>query len=192
MQEIKNITGIVAVLLAFASYIPYLRDTISGKTKPHIYSWFLWGLESMIAFGLQVSGNAGIGSLVTLSVGIICFIIVFLGLRNGQKDITKSDKFFFVAALISVIVWVFVKQPVISVVLVTTTSILGFVPTVRKSWNAPHSETLITYAINGLRHFLSVLALTKYSLLTWLYPGAWVFANGFFCLMLIIRRREVR
>ena len=90
MLTIKYLIGVIAVLLTFVGYVPYIRDTIKGKTKPHVYSWFLWGFVTIIAFALQVSGNAGIGSLVTLAAALVSFVIFALGLRNGKKDITKA------------------------------------------------------------------------------------------------------
>jgi uncharacterized protein with PQ loop repeat len=37
----KEVIGIIAVIFTFVGYIPYIMDTIKGKTKPHIYSWFI-------------------------------------------------------------------------------------------------------------------------------------------------------
>lgn len=42
----KEIIGVTAVLLAFISYAPYIRDILKGRTKPHVYSWFVWGFVS--------------------------------------------------------------------------------------------------------------------------------------------------
>ena len=70
MPEFKTVISIIAVLLTFIGYIPYVRDTLSGKTTPHVYTWFIWGLVTAIAYGLQVSGGAGVGSWVTLVVVI--------------------------------------------------------------------------------------------------------------------------
>ena len=191
MLPIKYFIGIVAVLLTFVGYVPYIRDTIKGKTRPHVYSWFLWGFVTLIAFALQVSGKAGVGSLVTLAAALISFVIFALGLKNGKKDITKADTVFFIAALIAIVIWIFAKQPVVSVILISAIEMLGFVPTVRKSWNKPHSETLFTYELNAFRHGLSVFALQRYSIITWLYPVTWVLANGLFSIMLLIRRRRL-
>lgn len=91
-MEVKYLVGIVVVLLTFVGYVPYIRDIIKGKTKPHVYTWFLWGLVTSIAFALQISDRAGIGSLVTLAAAIVCFIIFFFGMRIGEKNITFSDK----------------------------------------------------------------------------------------------------
>ena len=54
MSEIKNLLGFVATFLVLVGYIPYLRDIIKGKTKPHIYSWFLWSFVTLIANSLFV------------------------------------------------------------------------------------------------------------------------------------------
>lgn len=192
MQEIKYILGVIAIVLTLVGYIPYLRDIIKGKTKPHIYSWFLWGFVALIAFALQTSGKAGIGAFVTVAASLTCFLIVILGLKNGKKDITKSDTVFFVAALFALVIWVFAKQPVVSVILISVIDMLGFAPTIRKSWNNPYSETLFTYLLNSFRHGLSIVALQNYSVVTWLFPATWAVANGLFGLMLIIRRKQLK
>ena len=76
MSEIKNLLGLVATFLVLVGYIPYLRDIIKGKTKPHIYSWFLWSFVTLIAFALQISGGAGSGAFVTLAAAIMCIAVI--------------------------------------------------------------------------------------------------------------------
>ncbi len=188
----KEILGVIAVILAFVAYIPYYRDILKGKTKPHIYSWFVWGFITAIIFALQVKGGGGAGAWVTLSAAIFSFIVFFLGLRNGDKDITRSDTIFFMAALAATGVWVFAKEPTLSVILLVTIDMLGFAPTIRKSWNKPNEETLFLWSLNGFRHGLSILALRSYNLLTLLYPLVWTVANFSFSLMLITRRKTLR
>ncbi|HUD19248.1 MAG TPA: hypothetical protein VMR81_02325 [Patescibacteria group bacterium] len=191
MSLIKTGISIIGVILAFVAYIPYFRDTIQGKTTPHIYSWFIWGFLTSIVYALQVAAGAGVGSWVTLSVAVISFLIFFLGLKNGKKDITKTDTVFFVLSLIALFLWWFAKQPVLSVILAVSIDMLGFIPTIRKSWNKPYSETLSLYEINSFRHLLSLFALQTYNIVTWLNPAVWILANGLFSLMLLLRRRRI-
>lgn len=187
----KEVLGVIAVGLAFVAYIPYFRDILSGKTKPHVYSWFVWGFLTTIIFALQIKGGGGAGAWVTLSAGIFSFVVFFLGLKNGKRDITTSDTLFFVSALVATGVWVFAKQPTLSVVLLVTIDMLGFVPTIRKSWHKPSEETLFTWSLNGFRHGLSIVALRQYNVLTLLYPIVWTAANVLFSTMLIIRRKRL-
>ena len=191
MQDIKTIISLIAVVLTIVGYIPYLNDTLKRKTTPHVYTWFIWGTVTAIAYALQVSGDAGVGSWVTLVVAIIAYIIFILGLRNGNTDITHSDTVFFVLSLVAIFLWLVAKQPILSVLFVSTIDMLGFIPTIRKSWNKPHSETLFTYELSALRHGLSLYALQQYSIVTWAYPASWAIANALFSLMLIYRRKDV-
>ena len=47
-MQIKTIIGIVAIILTFIGYIPYTRDIVKNKTKPHIYTWILWAVILII------------------------------------------------------------------------------------------------------------------------------------------------
>jgi hypothetical protein len=191
MLEIKTILSFLAIILAFVGYLPYFRDTIKGKTTPHIYTWFIWGLVTAIVFALQFSAGGGPGSWVSLAVVIISIIVFFLGLKNGKKDITKTDTLFFILSIVALLIWLVLKQPVISAVLVTIIDMLGFAPTIRKSWNKPYSETLFTYELGAFRHGLSFLALQHYNIITWLNPVSWIIGNTFFSIILIMRRRKL-
>lgn len=187
----KDIVGLIAVILTFAGYIPYIRDTIKGKTTPHIYTWFIWGLVTAIAFGLQLSEKAGPGAFTTLAAATVCFIIFGFGLKQGKKNITRSDTVFFMLSLSALALWLFAKQPVLSVILVSIIDMLGFIPTIRKSWHKPHEETLVSYATNTFRFGLAIIALERYTLITSLYPVTWIVANGLFSLFLISRRKQI-
>lgn len=189
----KYVLGIVAIAMTFIGYVPYLRDTYAGKTKPHIYSWLLWTVVTAIAFGLQVTGGAGLGSYVTLSASIMCGVVLLLSLRlKGKRDITTSDKIFLLLAFLSLFLWLGAKQPVASTVLTTLTDLLGFVPTIRKSWNNPRSETISFYSINSVRFTMAVISLQSYTIVTALYPVCWLLGNGLFAIMLHMRRRQVK
>ena len=190
MIETKSLIGLIAVILTFIGYFPYIRDILNKKTKPHIFSWIIWTIVTGIIYLLQVSDGAGAGSWVTLCLTLILLLIVFLSIKNGHKDIKKLDLVFLILALLALPIWLIIKQPILSIILLTTIDMLGFLPTIRKSWNSPYSETLSFYIITTFRHGLSILALEKYSIITWLFPVSWVLANAIFSLILIIRRKS--
>lgn len=187
----KEIIGVIAVILTFVGYVPYILDTVKDKTKPHIYSWFIWAFVTFIIFALQIMGHAGAGAFVTLATAILCLTIFILGLKNGQKDITRFDTVTFIISLIAVIIWIFAKQPAISNILIITINTLANLPTIRKSWNSPYSETLFTWEMGAIRNLLGLLALANYSLFTWLYPVTNLLINVLVSILLIIRRKQV-
>lgn len=187
----KEAIGIIAIILAFVGYAPYIRDIIKGKTHPHAYSWFVWAFITIIIFALQINDNGGAGAYVTLAAGLAAFLVFVLGLIYGKHDITKSDTLFFVSALVATAIWVFAKAPVLSVTLLVFIDMLGFVPTIRKSWNKPHSETVFLYQLGAFRHGLSILALTSYTFVTVLFPATWALANLLFVIILVSRRHQL-
>ncbi len=192
MLDIKIIISVIAVILTFVGYFGYIRDIVKGKTKPHVFSWFIWSIITGIIYALQVSAGAGPGSWVTLTLTVILILVFFLSLKNGSKNIQKIDIVFLILALGALPLWLVVKQPVLSIILLSTIDMLGFLPTIRKSWNDPYSETLSLYVITTFRHGLTIFALAQYNIVTWLFPASWVIANALFSLMLIMRRKAVK
>jgi hypothetical protein len=191
-NNMKDVLGVIAVIITFVGYIPYIKDILNRKTRPHIYSWFLWGFVGSIVFALQISDKAGAGALVTLAAVILCVVVLGLGLKlKGKRDIKFIDTVFFILALVGVAIWILAKQPIISAILLTIIDLLGFVPTIRKSWLKPYSETLVFYILNTIRFVLAIASLQRYSIITALYPITWFFANSLFALMLVIRRKQL-
>jgi len=191
MSGVKTIIGAIAVILTFVGYFPYFRDILKNKTKPHAFSWFIWSVIAGIIYALQVSAGAGPGSWVTLGLVIITVSIFFLSLRSEEKHIKPVDIITLILALSALPIWLIIKQPVISIILLSIIDILGFVPTVRKSWHDPYSETLSFYIVVTFRHALSLFAIAEYNLITSLFPATWVIMNALFSMMLIIRRKKV-
>lgn len=190
-MNIKDIIGAIAVAFTFIGYAPYIRDIFKGTTKPHIFSWFTWILTTALVYALQATFGAGPGAWVTLSLVLIMSFITIVSFKRGYKDIKKIDVIFFLLAILALPLWLIVRQPVLSIILLTAIDLAGFAPTIRKSWNAPFTETLSFYIITAFRHALSVFALEQLNFVTALYPIAWVAANALFALILIMRRRKI-
>ncbi len=189
---LKTIIGIIAIILTFIAYVPYIKDIIARKTKPHIYSWVSWFLSGGIVFALQFSNNAGAGAFVTFAAELACILVIFLTIKyKVSSKITNADKIFILMTLTALSFWLIAKQPIISAILLTLTDLLAFAPTIRKSWITPHSETLTFYFLNILRFGLAVLALSNYNAVTMLYPTTWFIANTLFVCMLLFRRKAL-
>jgi len=190
-MEFKVIVSLVVIALTLFGYVPYIVDIFKGKTKPHLFSWLSGSIAASLAFGLQVEGGAGVGSWPMLMVALSCFTIFILSFKYGTKDIVRADIIFLALSLFALFIWVGLEQSVLSIVIISASQILAFVPTVRKSWKAPYTETLFYYEISSLRHVLAIVALERINLLTALYPSVWVAANIIMTLILISRRRVV-
>ena len=185
----KETTAIIAVLLAVVGNVHYLRDIYKGRVKPHAYTWFVWTIVSAITFFGQVVKGAGIGALPTAVSEGFTVIIFFFSLKYGFKPITKTDTFFLLLALAGIIPWILTKDPTISVIVAVTIDLIAFVPTLRKTWEYPASETPILYSMNVLRHILTLFSLQAYNIATTLHSIAMIMTNSLMMGFLLIRRR---
>lgn len=187
----SEVLGIIAVILTFIGYAPYVRDTLKGKTRPHVYSWFLYTLIAFLVFVIQLQNGAGPGMYITFVAGCLSLLLFFLGLRMGEKDITLSDTLILLLAFVAIGSWLIADQPVIAVLLACLVDLLAFLPTIRKTWHKPYTETLSLYATNFVRYIIAIAALSTFTFVNLAYPVFWLLANGIFALGLILRRRHV-
>jgi hypothetical protein len=189
----KDIIGGIAVILGLVAYLPYFRDILKGRVRPHPYSWLVWGLTSIVVFALQALHGAGAGAWTTATVAVISIIVCGLALRyGGRKTITAHDNLMLGISLIAILLWLPVKQPTISMLLLVGADIFGLIPSIRKTWHDPYSETLPMWWINGLRHLLSIFALSQLTVLTLANPLVWAISNLGFCLFVLVRRHFIR
>jgi len=190
-MDIKLILTIIATLIGVIAFFPYLRDTFSLKTKPHAYTWLVWAItQSTAVFGIWYGGG-GWGAL-NLTIGTLFVIAVFLfSLKFGTKNITKSDTSILIAALLAIVVWWQLKQPLISILMVSVIDVIGYVPSFRKSYQEPWSETLISWILFSASNLFAILALKEYNLLTVTYLAAITSANIGLFFVCYFRRRFV-
>lgn len=191
MDNYKTIIGLVAVAIAAISYVPYFKDVFAGKTKPHAFSWLVWGVLNAVIFAGQVADGGGAGAWVVGFTAVVTLGIFVLSLKKGEKDIRLFDWFCLVAAGLAIIPWIVTENPLASVILITIIDLLGFIPTIRKSYHEPHQETLVTYVLSTVKYFFGIVALQNYSAVTLVFPIAMVAIHIIFITLLVVRRKQL-
>ncbi|MEK7185035.1 MAG: hypothetical protein AAB726_00215 [Patescibacteria group bacterium] len=186
ISTLQYLSGGIAVLLGLIGYVFYARGILSGKIKPHAFSWFVWSILTAIAFVAQVVEGGGAGAWVTGFTAVISFIFALVGFGPSSRlFITKSDWFFFVGALLAIPPWYFTGDPLWSVVIITIVDAVAFVPTFRKAYFHPETENISTYALSSLKFVFGILALEAFTISTTLYPASLILANGIFIAMVM-------
>ena len=187
----KEILSAIAIALTFAAFVPYIRAILDGTTRPHVFSWVIWGSTTFVGFLAQIEGKTGVGAWpIGVSGSITLFIACLAYVRRADITITKSDWLFFISALSSLPLWYVTSDPLWAVVILTIVDVLGFGPTVRKAYSFPHSESLLFFALFAVRNVLVILALESYSVTTVLFPAVIAVACVSLVAMVRYRRRE--
>lgn len=191
MADYKTLLSILGSAVGIIGFIPYYRDIFRGTTKPHVFTWFVWGLLNVIGFFAQVAAGAGVGAWVTAVVALACLGIAALALKRGEKNITWLDWAMFGGAILGIVLWQITENPLSAVIIVSVTDILAFVPTYRKAYGKPHEETMSQFVFAVFRGIFEILALESLNLTTWLYPAIVVIEDLLFVVLLAVRRRKI-
>lgn len=186
----KELFAITAALLAVAGNLPYLWDIIKGRVKPHPYTWLVWSIVSATVFFGMLAKGAGIGALPTAASEVFTVIIFLFSLKYGFEDITRTDTVFLLVALAGLIPWMLTKDPTLSVVIAVGIDLVAFMPTLRKTWQRPSSETPLLYGSNVLRHLLALFSLQAYNIATTLHSLAMMAANSAMVGIIVARRKK--
>lgn len=184
--------GWLSIGIGLISYLPYIFSILKGETKPHAFSWFVWGAITGIAYLAQISDGAATGAWVTGFSALICFLITFMSFFKEQKGITQSDWLTFITSLLSIPIWYFSQTPLFSVILISLICTVAFFPTYRKSYNKPWSENILFYNLNSFKFVIALFALENWSLITALFPISVILTNTLFVLMLLYRRAVLK
>jgi hypothetical protein len=173
----KLIFAIIGALLAIAGNLPYLNDVIKKKVQPHPYTWFVWSIVSGVTFFGQVAKGAGVAAIAFGASEIFTIIIFFFSLSYGFKNIPKKDSYFLFAALLGIVPWIILNDPTWSVIIMVIIDLIAFIPTLRKTWFKPKTESPMLYGSNVLRHGLALLALSSYNIATMLHSISMIITN---------------
>ena len=183
----------VAIILTFVAFVPYIRSILTGVTRPHVFSWVIWGTTTIIVFFAQLDAKGGIGAwpigvsgAITLSIAVLAF------LKRSDISITRADWLFFSSALASIPFWYFTSDPVWAVIVLTVVDLLGFGPTIRKAYDFPYDENIPFFLLFMVRNAFALLALEHYSVATTLFPLLVSSACLFLLVMVSYRRKVVR
>lgn len=188
----KEILSGVAIALTLVAFVPYFRAIVRGTTKPHVFSWVIWGATTFVVFLAQLDGKGGAGAWPIGVSGSIALFIAFLAyVKRADITVTKTDWLFFVSAMASLPLWYVTSDPLWAVVILTTVDALGFGPTVRKAYSFPHSESLLFFALFATRNLLVIMALEYYSVTTVLFPAVIAAACVLLMALLTYRRRAL-
>jgi len=188
----KEFLSAIAIALTFVAFAPYIRSIVRGSTRPHVFSWIIWGATTFVVFLAQLAAKGGVGAWPIGVSGIITIGIAMLAYaRRGDVTVTRLDWLFLGAAMSALPLWYFTSDPLWAVVVLTIVDLLGFGPTVRKAYYAPRSESVLFFSLFAARNVLVIFSLETYSMTTVLFPAVIAAACIAVGAILLFRRQVV-
>src|SRR3989338_6263066 len=93
-------------------------------------------------------------------------------------QITGLDKVLFLGSLFAIFVWVFIKEPLLSIFVVIIIDASACYYTIKKAIEEPKSEKPILFYANIIKTILAIIALQQYNLVTVIYTVYQLISNS--------------
>lgn len=184
--DIVLIAGVITVV----SPLPYIRDSLKGKTYPNLVTWSTWTLLNGITAAAAWSAGARQTAVFMSAAFIATLAIVLTGLKYGLKRYTTFDIICQAAALVGLALWQLTDNAALAVAINITTDFVGLLPTIRHAWQSPRAETWQTFAISLSAGALALISIQHYSFIA-LAPPLYIFLADATMTMVILYRRIV-
>lgn len=142
---------LLGALVSLTGCLSYAYETIQGKTKPNRISWLLWSIAPLIATA------AGIKSGVTWAVIPVFMsgfgpLLILCSTFLNKSSYWKLEKFDYLCgffSLLALVLWAITKNPTIAIFFAILSDATAAIPTLKKSWQNPKTETYTPY-LGGL------------------------------------------
>ncbi|HAX90703.1 MAG TPA: hypothetical protein DCY07_00640 [Rhodospirillaceae bacterium] len=142
---------IIGLIVNLTGSLAYVRDTLLGRSQPNRVTFFLWALAPFIATVAALSQGVTWAALAIFSSGI-CPFLIFLASLNNRHAKWELGKFDWICGALSVaalVLWGITKNANIAIVFAILSDGAASLPTLKKCWTHPQSETIWAY-LTGL------------------------------------------
>lgn len=163
----------LAALLSIIGAYGYIADSLRGQTSPNRVTWSLWGIEGVLAFVVEIQQHVGLAAVMTLMLGLVPWLVVLASFRNSHSvwKIGTFDAFCGAISLAGLIFWCFIHQPTVALISFVVADQIAALPTLRKSWLAPLTESSRIFFLVVVNCGITLLTLKHFTTAGVLFPG---------------------
>lgn len=157
LQYLVLLGALVNILGSFS----YIKDTLRGTNKPNRVTWLMWSIAPMIATIAALSKGVGLATLPVFMAGFGP-LLVFLASFVNPNSYWKLDKFDYVCGVLSIfalVLWGITREANIAILFSIASDFTAGIPTLRKSWKYPETESVIIFfagLFNSLTSFFAI------------------------------------
>lgn len=166
----NDVVGMMAGAASLLGFLPYVRDVLARRTVPSRSTWLIWTIVgSMLCASYWQSGaSETLWISVSYVAGPLC--VFLLSLRFGEGGWSRLDRFCLASSGLSAVLWTITRQPLLALWLNIAVDSLGALPTIKKTYREPASESRAAWSCFFAGAVLNLVAARSWSLGAIAYP----------------------
>jgi len=171
---------ILAGAIAVVSAAGYAVDTLRGRNQPNRVTWAMWTVVPMIAFAAQISQGVGLQSIFTFAGGFGPLLVLIATFVN-PKAYWRLTSFDFICGLMSLaalVLWAITGKGLVALVLSVVADFFAAVPTIKKSYQLPVSESGYPFMLGVAAAVITLLTIKEWTLANSAFGVYVLFADG--------------
>lgn len=166
MGDLRAALGIAAGVLSLLGFFPYIASIYRGQTRPNRATWWVWTVCNGILFTSYYAAGERLSAWVPLSVAIASFGVAILSLKRGEGGFSRFDRGCLVSSAIGLALWGASGSPITALAINIGIDFVGALPTIRKTYLDPKSESLSAWAL-----FLAANVVNLFAVEAWASPS---------------------
>lgn len=132
---------------------------VAGKAKPHKVTRLIVWLVSVVGV-LGILGSASMAGIIFAGIFLArASYLLAMSFKYGTGGASKLDKACLAIGLAAIVVYALTGSGLWAVLLGILADLIGYVPTLVKTWRKPDSEDPTFFALEGVASLFAILAI---------------------------------
>lgn len=150
---------ILILLFGSASYIVGLKEMLEGKYAPSVFSRVVWILLAIISTASVVVSQSTTASVLLAGIFLAGnSAICIASFWKGTKEFNGLEYVCLAILVVSGLVWIIFKAPLVSLVISLFAHFIGALPTYKRVLLKPNSESTGFWSLFFIASLLTILA----------------------------------
>jgi len=186
LEYVVFVAAFASVLAAFV----YIRSMLRGQTKPNRVTWFMWSIAPFIATAAALSNGVGWAVIPVFMSGFCPFLIFTASFFNKKAywKLARFDYLFGVFSGLTLVLWYVTDNPNLAIIFAIVSDALAAVPTLRKAWRNPETESAWPFIVGLFSPMTSFIVATLWAFSELAYPLYLIVINLLFVISVLRRR----
>ena len=169
-MDIPSAAGVLAGIIGFVAFIPYIKSTLERTTVPNRATWVIWAVLGIIIAASYYSAGARDTAWTPTAYAIGILIVAALSFRYGEGGFGLFDVACLIGAGTGLALWLLTKDPALALYLTIIVDAIGSLPTIKKAYERPGTEDRTAWALFFAANIINLFAIREWTLAIASYP----------------------